>query len=275
MRSMRQLRVGIVGFGNVGQQVARRLAAGAIPQMVLVAICGRDLAKTRESVANMAPNIAVMGLEDLIETSEVIVECAIAPALPEIATAALSRGRKLVCISAGGLVDIEGLDALAQQYNGHLRIANGALPALDILRATAEADIISVHLTSIVRPESLFGEEYALKKGLDFQAHYPDQRVLVFQGTAREAAANFPRHMNIAISLALAGVGLDRTTLELWADPQVPGARNTLEIRSDVAEVTATIQNIPSKINKKTSAIVVPSILAALRGIVCPVVAGG
>ncbi len=97
----------------------------------------------------------------------------------------------------------------------------------------------------------------------------------MFEGTTRAAAANFPRHMNIATSLAIAGIGLDRTTIELWVDPEVPGARNTLNIVSDVADVTATIQNIPSKANKKTSAIVVPSILSALRGFVDPIVAGG
>jgi len=272
---MEPIRVGIVGFGNVGQELARRLVGGAIPNMLLVGVCSRDLGKARKVAESVAPDVPVMTLPQIIEASAIVAECATAPAIQEIARAALVRGRKLVCVSAGGLLDTSELELLARQHGGTIRIANGAQPALDILRAASQDVVRSVHLTSVVRPESLFGEPYAVGKGLDFEAHYPEKKVRVFEGTAREAAKSFPRHMNIAISIALAGIGLDRTTLELWVDPSVSGARNTLDIHSDVANVSATIQNIPSKANKKTSAIVVPSIIAALRSYVDPIVAGG
>jgi aspartate dehydrogenase len=272
---MEPITVGIVGFGNVGRELARRLVAGAIPNMLLVGVSSRRLDETRKLAEAVAPDLPVMTLAELVEASAVIAECATAPSMQEIARFVLGHGRKLVCVSAGGLLDTAELEVLALQNGGCLRIANGALPALDILRAVSQGVVKTVHLTSVIRPESLFGEPYAIGKGLDFQANYPEKKILVFEGTTRAAAANFPRHMNIATSLAIAGIGLDRTTIELWVDPEVPGARNTLNIVSDVADVSATIQNIPSKANKKTSAIVVPSILSALRGFVDPIVAGG
>jgi predicted homoserine dehydrogenase-like protein len=39
------MRVGLAGFGTAGQDVARRLVAGAIPAMRLTAITARDLGK--------------------------------------------------------------------------------------------------------------------------------------------------------------------------------------------------------------------------------------
>jgi hypothetical protein len=40
-------------------------------------------------------------------------------------------------------------------------------------------------------------------------------------GTAREAAAGFPANVNVAAALAMAGIGPDRTMMEIWADPSV------------------------------------------------------
>ena len=54
----------------------------------------------------------------------------------------------------------------------------------------------------------------------------------VFEGSAREAIAGFPANVNVAVALSLAGVGPDRTRVEIWADPGV--TRNTHTIRRQV-----------------------------------------
>ena len=91
---------------------------------------------------------------------------------------------------------------------------------------------------------------------------------------AREAARHFPRHFNVAVALSLAGIGLDRTLIEILADGRIPGARHTVRVKSEVVELEMTSQNFPSPENNRTSRIVAPSILAALRELREPVRVG-
>jgi Domain of unknown function DUF108 len=47
----------------------------------------------------------------------------------------------------------------------------------------------------------------------------------IFEGTPREAAISFPANLNVAVALSLAGIGADRMTLEIWADPSLERER--------------------------------------------------
>jgi aspartate dehydrogenase len=97
--------------------------------------------------------------------------------------------------------------------------------------------------------------------------------VKVFEGSAGEAAAAFPRHFNVAIALSLGGIGFDRTTVEIWVDPDIGGAIHTVEVDAEDIGLTMQSRNRPSA-NPRTSRIVSPSILAALRSLVAPVQVG-
>ena len=69
----------------------------------------------------------------------------------------------------------------------------------------------------------------------------------------------------MAVALSLAGIGLDRTEIEIFANGRLPGARHSVLVKSDVIDLEMTSQNYPSPENNRTSRIVAPSILAALR----------
>ncbi len=95
----------------------------------------------------------------------------------------------------------------------------------------------------------------------------------MFAGTAREAAAGFPANVNVAAALSLAGIGPDRTMMEIWADPAVERNCHTIEVDSDSARFTLSIENIPSE-NPKTGRITALSVLAALRKLEAPLRVG-
>ena len=80
--------------------------------------------------------------------------------------------------------------------------------------------------------------------------------------------------MNVAAALALAGIGPDVTKVEVWADPAVNRNHQTVTIRSDSGEAQMTIANIPSAENPRTGRIVAQSVIAALRRLTSPLVAG-
>jgi Homoserine dehydrogenase, NAD binding domain len=100
------MRVGLAGFGTAGQEVARRLVAGAIEGMTLSAVTARDLDKARANAARLDPAPAVVPLAELPAHAEVIAECATAEALPEIVRVCLSAGRTVLVVSAAGLLDM-------------------------------------------------------------------------------------------------------------------------------------------------------------------------
>jgi len=268
------MRVGLAGFGNAGQEVARRLVDGAIPGMTLSAVTARDLDKARANATRLTPAPAVVPLAELPAHAEVIAECATAEALPEILQLCLGAGRTVLVVSAAGLLAMPDAERLAADSCGRLRIANGALPGLDSLRCAREGAIHSVKLTSQLRPDSLAHEDYVVGLGFDFVGQLPAAPVRVFQGSARDAAAAFPRHFNVAVALSIAGIGFDRTEIEVWADPGVPGAVHRVDVDADDIGLTMISRNRPSA-NPRTSRIVAPSIIAGLRAMVAPLVAGG
>jgi aspartate dehydrogenase len=268
------MRVGLAGFGTAGQEVARRLVAGAIPAMRLTAVTARDLDKARANAARLDPAPAVVPLEELPAHAEVIAECATADALPEILRVCLGAGRTVLAVSAAGLLGVPEAEQLAESAGGRLRIANGALPGLASLRCAREGSIRSVRLTSRLRPDSLAHEDHVLGLGLDFASRSPSAPVCVFQGSARAAAAAFPRHFNVAVALSIAGIGFDRTKVEVFADPEVAGAVHQVEVDAEDIGLTMISRNRPSA-NPRTSRIVAPSIVAGLRAMVAPLVAGG
>ena len=95
----------------------------------------------------------------------------------------------------------------------------------------------------------------------------------MFCGTARDAAAGFPENVNVAAALSLAGIGPDRTTIEIWADPAIERNCHTIEVDSDSARFSLSIENIPSE-NPKTGQITALSAVAALRKLHAPLRVG-
>src|SRR6266702_2672709 len=74
------------------------------------------------------------------------------------------------------------------------------------------------------------------------------------------AAAGFPANVNVAAALSLAGIGPDRTMMEIWADPSVERNCHSVEVESDSACFTLSIKNIPSE-NPRTGRITALSVL--------------
>jgi len=86
----------------------------------------------------------------------------------------------------------------------------------------------------------------------------------IFEGTPREAAVGFPANLNVAVALSLAGIGPDRTRVEIWADPTVTRNTHRIEVDSDSARFSMSIENIPSE-NPRTGRITALSVIACLR----------
>jgi aspartate dehydrogenase len=257
-------RVALAGFGAIGSEVARRLCDGRVPGIELVAVSARDTAKARAMLDAMGCAVPVLGLGDLAGVADIVVECAPAELLSEIARPVLCAGKKLMVLSVGALLTQTELITLAEQHRGQIIVASGALLGLDAVCAAAEGKIHSVHMTTRKPVAGLLGAPYLVENRINIQDIGEPLRV--FSGTAREAARGFPANLNVAVALSLAGIGPDRTRLDIWADPGITRNTHRIVVDSDAARLDMTIENIPSD-NPKTGRITPLSVIASLRKI--------
>jgi aspartate dehydrogenase len=74
--------------------------------------------------------------------------------------------------------------------------------------------------------------------------------------------------------LALAGIGPERTTIEIWADPAVTRNIHRIEVEGDAARFAMQIENVPSTENPKTGRLTPLSVVAALKKLTSPLAVG-
>ena len=177
----------------------------------------------------------------------------------------------MLVLSAGALLPRPDLVDLARAHGGQIIVPTGALLGLDAVSAAAEGDIRSVTMVTRKPPKGLAGAPYLVKNGISVEGLTAAK--LVFKGTARDAAAGFPANVNVVAALSLAGIGPDRTTIEIWADPALTRNCHRIEVDADSACFSMSIENIPSE-NPKTGRITALSVLAALRKLGAPLRVG-
>jgi len=260
------IRVAIAGLGAIGGVLARRLADG-VPGLVLTAVASRDEARGRDFLAQQRIDCPVVALAALPAHADLAVECAPAAVLPAICRPMLEAGRQVMVLSAGALLAHPELIDLATARGGQIIVPTGALLGLDAVTAAAEGEIRSVSMTTRKPPIGLAGAPHLVRNGISVENLTEPKRV--FSGSAREAAAGFPANVNVVAALALAGIGPDRTMIDIWADPGVSRNCHSIEVDADSARFTLAIENVPSE-NPKTGRITALSVLAALRKLKAP-----
>lgn len=265
------LRIGIAGLGAIGLEVAKRLDAG-ISGLVLIGIAARDEAKAAAKLSGFRQAAALLDFSSLAEQADIVVESLPAAAFRDIAMPVLKRGKTLVAISSAALLESDDLPELARQYGGRIIVPSGAMMALDALAAMAEGEITAAKLISSKPPAGLRGAPYLVEQGINLDGL--SAPLCVFSGTARAAAKAFPANVNVAATLSLAGIGPDRTLVEVWADPGIARNTHAIEITSDSALLSAKIENLPMAENPRSSRITAMSIVSTLRRLATPLRVG-
>jgi aspartate dehydrogenase len=267
---MPSTRVAIAGLGAIGRALARRLAEG-VPGLVLACVAARDTAKAQAWLDEQKVACPIVPLADFPAHADLAVEAAPAAIVADICRPMLEAGKRVMVLSAGALLPRPELVELARDNGGQIIVPTGALLGLDAVTAAAEGTIHSVRMTTRKPPKGLVGAPYLERHGISVEGLNEAKRV--FSGTAREAAAGFPANVNVAAALSLGGIGPDKTTIDIWADPAVARNCHTIEVDADSARFTMTIENIPSE-NPKTGRITALSALAALRKLYAPLRVG-
>src|SRR5262249_36260781 len=267
---MSSTRVAIAGLGAIGRAVARRLRDG-MPGLALTCVAERDAGKARDWLAAQRIDCPLVALDALPQHCDLAIECAPADILDQICAPMLAAGKQVMVLSAGALLPRPELIELAKAHGGQIIVPTGALLGLDAVAAAAEGAIHSVRMITRKPPNGLVGAPYLVANNISVTGLNTAKQVFV--GTAREAAAGFPANVNVVAALALAGIGPERTTIEIWADPALDRNCHTIEVDSDSARFSLSIENIPSE-NPRTGRLTPLSVVAALKKLVSPLAVG-
>jgi aspartate dehydrogenase len=257
-------------MGAIGLEIANALNQG-IAGCELTAVSAKNLDRARDAVAGFRKPVHVVPVEQLEAHADIVIECAPAALLPSIAKPFLEAGKTVIVLSAGALLSHDALIATARQRGGQIVVPTGALLGLDAVTAAAEGTIRSVKMITRKPVKGLLGAPYLIENNIVID-HITEPK-LIFRGSPRNAAIGFPANLNVAVALSLAGIGPDKTTLEIWADPTLTRNTHAIEVDSDSASFTMSIQNVPSN-NPRTGRITALSVISYLRKLHAPLRVG-
>lgn len=250
--------VALIGFGAIAQTLVEVLCDAGFAGPMAVLVRPHRQVETQDAldkiVAGRSPSArAVSRVEELLSIApNVVVECAGHSAVAQFGEAVLSHGTDLIVASVGALADDKMLDALkaaARTSGAQITLPSGAIGGIDALAAAKIAGIERVVYVGRKPPQAWRGS--AAEEIVDLMAL--TEAAVFFEGTARQAAAQFPKNANVAATLALAGLGMDRTEVQLIADPSVTENTHEYRVISDVVDYNMVLTGKPSPLNAKTS----------------------
>jgi aspartate dehydrogenase len=269
------MHLGLIGYGNIAETLLGFLAEPGAPEVTRVTLlvrAGRAEA-VRAALAGHPAAIAVV--EDaaalIAAAPDLVVEAAGHSGVAEHVPACLEAGFDVVVVSVGALADdalAARLDAAARKGGARVILPAGAVGGIDLVSALSAAGDLQLTYRGTKPPAAWAGTP--AEAALDLAAL--TEATTFFTGSAREAAARYPRNANVAATLALAGPGLDATRVELVADPAAPGNLHGYELASPAARVRVEIENLPSTGNVKTSVSTIYSVLREIRNRIGPMV---
>ena len=237
--------VGVIGRGGLATALCRLLSDGDVDGCVL----SRQVDSTTGSDQDAL----------MLSESDVVVEVSSAEAAAHWLPIVTSAGKTIVVASCGVFAEYSAKDGPAP--HGKVIVPTGAVGALDVCAAATRAARRSsatsptVRLTTTKRPEALGVDRGAAAR-------------TVFEGSAREAVARYPRTSNVAAALSIATVGFDSVIVGVVADPDATGTTHSITFRSDIGDYDCTVRNrtMPGS-DGRTSEITIWSIVTVLENL--------
>jgi aspartate dehydrogenase len=207
----------------------------------------------------------VASVADLPDDIEHMIDCAGQSALKTYGPEILRRGIDLTTVSIGALADPDvhqSLDQAASKGQARLHLASGAIGALDCLRAARVGTLQSVTYIGRKPPRGWRGSLAETRLNLD---NLSGGAEVHFDGTARDAATEYPKNANVAAAVALAGIGFDDTRVKLIADPDINENIHEVRASGDFGRFSFEIRGQPLPDNPRSSALAAMSVVSGLE----------
>ncbi len=251
------MRLALIGYGAIGQAVAARLRergeigalAGILVRSPPAVDPGVPVWRDTASLTAAAP--------------DTVIEAAGHAALRSIGPAVVASGADLIVAAVGALADdgFAGELREASQRGGAVIVPPGAVAGLDGLVAARSAGLDRVTYSSHKPPHAWRGTRAEEVIDLD----HPEDEIVFFTGSAREAALRYPQNANVAAAVSIAGLGLDETRVRLISSRKVDDPLGVIEAEGAFGSFRFACLAKASPSNPKTSAITADSLLECAR----------
>ncbi|MBS7808806.1 aspartate dehydrogenase [Variovorax sp. PCZ-1] len=248
------LNVCLIGYGAIGQAIVQRIATHSRVKISHIVV---------RSSSVVVPH-GIQAVNDVPPDAQLVLECAGHSALHDHVLPALQRGIDCAVLSVGALSEVGLPEALAQAARvggAQLHLLPGAIGGIDAIAAAKQAGLTAVRYTG--RKPPLAWKGTPAEKQFDLKALADTaQSATIFEASAREAAAQYPKNANVAATISLAGLGLDATQVRLIADGSQTENVHEIEMDGAFGKMKLEMRNQPLPDNPKTSML---TVLSALR----------
>ncbi len=261
--------IGIAGCGAIGRGLLKAADSGALAAEVCVT--SRTESSCREFLATLERPVPFLARDELIAGSDIVVEAAGGPAVPELARQAFDAGKDLMVISVGALLDHPEIIERARQTGCRLLLPSGAIAGLDGIKSACAGEVAHVTITTRKPPHGLEGAPYLVENDISLAGLTEPKEI--FSGTAREACRAFPANVNVSAAVSLAGLGPDRTRIRIIAVPGLERNCHDVEAEGEFGRLHMHIENVPTE-NPRTGRLTVLSMIRSLQDALDPVRVG-
>lgn len=260
------IKVGIVGCGTIGKELALACQKRFSEEVTLLAIADTDPAPAKKLQHQLKPRPQILSVDELVKHCDLIIEAASKHAVYEITKKALSRGKDVMVMSIGGILGKEKeIFELARTHRCCLYLPSGGVVGIDGLKAARIGKIYRVTLTTRKPPHGFEDAPYVLKHKINLK-RLKEEKVL-FEGNAAAAVKGFPKNINVSATLSLAGLGAKRTKVRIIACPHMLVNVHEVYVQGDSGSFYTRCENFPSEQNPKTSRLAILSAVATLERI--------
>ncbi|MCC7553572.1 MAG: aspartate dehydrogenase [Methanobacteriaceae archaeon] len=244
------MKIGILGCGAISNIIVTNIVSDNL-DIDLSYFFDNDIERA-ENLANIAGGIAVLSFDEMIDKVDLVLEAASPSSVKTYASKVLEKGKDIIIMSIGSLMDIElreNLIKIAKENNTKIHAPSGAVVGLDGIRAVANLNLTETSLITRKSPKSL---------GKDSK-----KEEVLFEGKASEAVKKFPVNINVAAAISLACKrDID---VKIIVDPNVSRNIHEIIIKGEFGEFHTKVMNLPCNANPKTSVLAAFSAINLLK----------
>lgn len=267
-------RLGIIGCGSIGTQVALSVNDAKINNTILEFLFDTDqealkrLAyKLTDSKVHCFSDFSRLISSSSFKACDIVLESASQAAVQLFAKRLLELGKDLIIMSVGALADdrlLSELLASVEKNDANLVLPTGAIAGIDAIRSVKSV-LDSVLLITTKNPKALEGAPFFQKSGISISSI--TRRTTLYEGTAADAIINFPSNVNVASTLALAGIGMKKTTVRIVADPSIRQNRHHIIAKGAFGTLDIKLSNNQAPGNPRTSFLAILSAIETIRSV--------